>query len=60
MRSRGSDPQGTAKREFPDRILVADVAHPDRREVELEIVSDEYDWENLPTAVYLRDGYPAG
>lgn len=43
-----------SKRPLPDRILVADIAHPDLIESELEIVSDDRNWGDLPTAFYLR------
>jgi hypothetical protein len=36
------------KREFPPRILVADIAHPRRNEVILEM-----DWGDVPTAFYV-------
>ena len=50
-----------SERPFPERILIADIAHPDRDECELEIVSDDHDWGDLPTAFYLRaDGTTGG
>lgn len=43
-----------SKRPLPERVLIADIAHPDRDEGELEIVSHDQDWGDLPTALYLR------
>jgi hypothetical protein len=49
-----------SERPLPERILIADIAHPDRDECELEIVSDDHDWGGLPTALYLRADDAAG
>jgi hypothetical protein len=43
------------ERQFPQRVLIADVAHPDREEVELELLPDTDDWGNLLTASYVLD-----
>lgn len=39
---------------FPDRILVADIAHPERDEYELEIFREDNDWGDLPVTTYER------
>lgn len=44
-----------ATREFPDRILVADVAHPEKNGCEATIVSTESDWGDLPVTWYVRE-----
>ncbi len=41
-------------REWPEHVLIADVAHRDRDEVELELLPDGGDWEDLPTISYVR------
>lgn len=41
------------ERRFPQRVLIADVAHPDLEEVELELLPDEDGWEGLPRASYV-------
>jgi hypothetical protein len=38
---------------FPQRVLIADIAHPDLEEVELELLPDEDGGEGLPTALYV-------
>jgi len=43
------------ERQFPQRVLTADIAHPDREEVELELLPDTADWGNLPTASYVLE-----
>lgn len=43
-----------AEERFPRRILVADVAHPDRDEYELELVPEGREWGNLPVTPYER------
>ena len=40
------------KQRFPQHVLVADVAHPDLEEVELELLPDD-DGRDLPTASYV-------
>jgi len=52
------DPQDRSRargREFPQRVLIADIAHPDREEVQLELLSDGSDWGDLPTASYVLE-----
>ncbi len=39
---------------FPERILVADIAPPDRDECELQLVSENGDWGDLPVMRYVR------
>jgi hypothetical protein len=46
------------RRQFPPRVLVANVAHPDREEVELELLPDTDDWGDLPTASYVLENRP--
>ena len=41
------------KREFPPRVLIADIAHPRRNEVILEMADEEADWGDVPTAFYV-------
>jgi hypothetical protein len=40
-------------RNFPPRILILDIAHPTRNEVNLELVDAEVDWGDLPSAFYM-------
>ena len=49
-----------SERPLPERILIADIAHPDRDQGELEIVPLDRDWGDLPTALYLRVDSTAG
>ena len=43
------------KRQFPPRVLIADIAHPDQEEVQLELLPDAGDWRDLPTASYVLE-----
>lgn len=42
------------KREWPERVRIANIAHSDRDEVELELLPEGDDWGDLPTASYVR------
>lgn len=42
-------------REFPERILVVDVAGPRGKYFELTVVSEKDDWGDLPHAFYVRE-----
>lgn len=52
--SSAPDTQG---REWPERVLIADIAHPSREEAELELLpSGEGDFEDLVFIAYVREG----
>jgi DNA-binding XRE family transcriptional regulator len=41
---------------FPDRILLGDTRHPqsDEQDPRLELLPDDLDWSDMPTATYVR------
>lgn len=58
MNSKAATPPRAVAREFPERLLVADIAHPDGDGVELAILSEEVDPGDLPLVSYMRDDAP--
>lgn len=42
------------KREWPERVLIANVSRSERDEAELELLPAGDEWEDLPTASYVR------
>lgn len=56
MSNHPESPHQPRKRQFPQRVLIADVAHPDREEAELELLPDDRGWGDLPTASYVLEG----
>jgi len=55
MNTKAEAPQPGTVREFPKRLLVADIAPPDGDRVELTILSEEVDPGDLPLVSYMRD-----
>jgi hypothetical protein len=55
MKSNPRTTRPMRERQFPQRVLIADIAHPDREEVELELLPGTADWGNLPTASYVLE-----
>ena len=49
-----SDTPDNQGRDWPERVLIANVAHRDRDEVALELLPQGEEWEDLPTATYVR------
>jgi hypothetical protein len=54
MNKKRTTPRRASTRRFPRRILIADIAYPTRGESEVAIVTDDVDWSDLPTAIYVR------
>jgi hypothetical protein len=55
MSSNPENQSQARRRQFPQRVLIANVAHPDREEVQLELLPDAGDWGDLTIASYVLE-----
>ncbi len=55
-------PSARTAPEFPDCVLIADTRHPrsDEQDPRLELLPDDLDWGDMPTAIYVRQDHSGG